>query len=53
MIQLKVESIKGNLNQAADDLYFKIAVGPNLTKTSMLEKAAKDFTMEVKKTIYA
>jgi hypothetical protein len=30
-----------------------MTIGPNTTKTIMLDKAAKDFTMEVKKTIYA
>lgn len=45
LTQLKIESIKGNLNAPANDLYFKLAVGPNLTKTSVIEKAAKDFTM--------
>lgn len=34
-------------------MFFKIVLGSNLTRTTMLAKAPKDFTMEVKKVIYA
>lgn len=51
--QIRIESIKGNLNDKANDLYFKIVIGQNVMKTAMLEKAPKDFTMDVKQTLYS
>lgn len=43
--QIRIESIKGNLNDKANDLYFKIVIGQNVIKTVMLDPAPKDFSM--------
>lgn len=49
---MTIESIKGNLKDSIYDLYFKINCGQNSIKTTPIEKAPKDFDLEVKQTIY-
>lgn len=50
---IKIEKIKGKMGSANQDIYFKINLGPNMTKTPYIENAKKDFVMELDYQFYA
>lgn len=53
MNSIQIIKIKGNLNEDGNDVYFKILLGPNLTKTSAVKSAKRDFVFQEKLSFYA